>query len=380
MEIFNAAKHTIADVFTATDKNGKDYLVVVIKATYQIPVNNRRPRPLLPPQPLVESDIYVGEPGFSAVLYEADYVRYKEKCDVLFNATTYFVSEGNNYQTESRAIVGQVDKCLKVFGTRYWQKKTSDLSISDTEFIQSVSLHYGNAFGGEYVWKDVQGNEHREIFSSNIVGIGYGNHRDETVFINSRLPLVELPQDSVTRPESHPEPGAFSARPRNHPLRLQYAGTYDERWRAEVSPFLPEDFDERYFQSAPPDQQTAYPQGGEKVMLINMHKERSVIEFQLPHINQMPVRILTMDYEAHELMPVVDTLYFEPDEERFSVVWRTSIPLKRRIQEIHTVAIGPVGKTWWQQRAAGGGETCGGCGEKNDNSELTDELVTETGA
>ena len=31
MEIFNAAKHTIADVFTATDKNGKDYLVVVIK-------------------------------------------------------------------------------------------------------------------------------------------------------------------------------------------------------------------------------------------------------------------------------------------------------------------------------------------------------------
>lgn len=123
MEIFNAAKHTIADVFTATDKNGKDYLVVVIKATYQIPVNNRRPRPLLPPQPLVESDIYVGEPGFSAVLYEADYVRYKGKCDVLFNATTYFVSEGNNYQTESRAIVGQVDKSLKVFGTRYWQKR-----------------------------------------------------------------------------------------------------------------------------------------------------------------------------------------------------------------------------------------------------------------
>ncbi|MCV5591934.1 DUF2169 domain-containing protein, partial [Escherichia coli] len=82
-------------------------------------------------------------------------------CDVLFNATTYFVSEGNNYQTESRAIVGQVDKSLKVFGPRYWQKKTSDWIISDTEFIQSVSLHYGNAFGGEYVWKDVQGNENR---------------------------------------------------------------------------------------------------------------------------------------------------------------------------------------------------------------------------
>lgn len=34
--------------------------------------------------------------------------------------------------------------------------------------------------------------------------------------------------------------------------RLRYAGTYDQHWMDERLPFLPEDFDLRYFQSAPP--------------------------------------------------------------------------------------------------------------------------------
>ncbi|WP_248890976.1 DUF2169 family type VI secretion system accessory protein [Citrobacter freundii] len=368
MEIFNAAKHTAADTFTATDKEGREHLVVVIKATYKIPAHNQYPRPLLPAQPLIESDIYVGEPGYSAVLYEADYVRYKIKCDVLFNAQTYFTSTENKYQKEVRAVVGTIDKTLAVTGPRCWQQQKSRWIISEPQYVTAVSLHYGNAFGGEYIWQDAQGNEQRDIFIHNLVGTGYGDAKNKTSLINCRLPQVELLQDVVTSPDSRPAPGAFSVQPRNHPTRLQYAGTYDEYWLKEVSPFLPEDFDERYFQSAPPDQQTEYIRGGEKIMLVNMHKERPVIEFQLPHFGQIPVRILTMDYEEYELTPVVDTLYFEPDEERFSVVWRTSMPLKRRIQEIHTVAIGAVGKAWWQQRAAGGSGNCGGCKGKSDES------------
>lgn len=123
MEIFNAAKHTVADVFTATDKEGREHLVIVIKATYRIPDNNKHPRPLLPPQPLIESDIYAGEPGYSAVLYEADYVRYKIKCDVLFNAKTYFTATHNKYQKNIRAIVSTIDKTLTATGPRYWKQK-----------------------------------------------------------------------------------------------------------------------------------------------------------------------------------------------------------------------------------------------------------------
>ena len=36
---------------------------------------------------------------------------------------------------------------------------------------------------------------------------------------------------------------------------LSYAGTYDQNWLDNVFPFLPADFDERYYQAAPEDQQ-----------------------------------------------------------------------------------------------------------------------------
>ena len=37
--------------------------------------------------------------------------------------------------------------------------------------------------------------------------------------------------------------------------RLTYAGTYDQTWIDDVFPFLPADFDVRYYQAAPEDQQ-----------------------------------------------------------------------------------------------------------------------------
>ncbi len=40
---------------------------------------------------------------------------------------------------------------------------------------------------------------------------------------------------------------------RNFPSRIKFAGTYDDKWKDERFPFLPQDFDEQYFLSAPVD-------------------------------------------------------------------------------------------------------------------------------
>ena len=48
-----------------------------------------------------------------------------------------------------------------------------------------------------------------------------------------------------------------------------------------IFPFLPPDFDDRYFQMAPPDQQIDYPRGGEEVQLVNLTPEGR-LGFQLP--------------------------------------------------------------------------------------------------
>ena len=35
---------------------------------------------------------------------------------------------------------------------------------------------------------------------------------------------------------------------RSVPRRLKYGGTYDQNWEDNIFPFLPPDFDERYYQ------------------------------------------------------------------------------------------------------------------------------------
>ena len=51
-----------------------------------------------------------------------------------------------------------------------------------------------------------------------------------------------------------PTPIGFGPVPRFAKARVRYAGTYDEHWIENVLPFLPQDFDDRYFQAAPEDQ------------------------------------------------------------------------------------------------------------------------------
>ncbi len=49
---------------------------------------------------------------------------------------------------------------------------------------------------------------------------------------------------------------AFGPIGRSWQQRIKWAGTYDDQWMRHQYPFLPNDFDEHYFQAAPEDQQT----------------------------------------------------------------------------------------------------------------------------
>ncbi|NHZ67000.1 DUF2169 domain-containing protein, partial [Massilia genomosp. 1] len=125
-------------------------------------------------------------------------------------------------------------------------------------------------------------------------------------------------------------------------------------------------------QCAPEDQQMAYPIGGEQIVLRNMMPDRSDVRFKLPRLDNVKVRILRNDYSTEEPIVVADTLYFEPDERRFSVVWRASVPVKRRLQEFDTIAIGAVSAQWWHDKSLGLAN-CAGCNGP-DNTLITEDL------
>ena len=77
--------------------------------------------------------------------------------------------------------------------------------------------------------------------------------------IGAPVSNTEEISDPVRDPGGRYRPMAFGPIGRGWPSRIRYAGTYDQNWIDNVFPFLPDDFDTRYFQCAPEDQQIAVP-------------------------------------------------------------------------------------------------------------------------
>lgn len=369
MKIVVDSKHLVADIAVALDTAGREHLVIVAKSTWSIPDAGQRPRPM-PPQPLVQADIYAGRPGESAMLYGADFARFKARCDVLFNASAHAPDGVPIPEMLVAWQVGTLRKGLRVLGPRTWRSKLGLLSLGKPEPFTTQALHYGFAFGGTRIYQKEQADTVYESYPDNPAGIGWSGPRTRAQLDGAPGAQLEAMDDPIRSAQGKHAAAAFSAIGRHWSLRKQYCGTYDDAWRRDVFPLLPDDFDERFHQCAPQDQQMAYPQGGEQVVLRNMMRGRSDVRFLLPRIKQQTVRVLRTDYSNELLEAVPDTLYFEPDDRRFSVVWRISTPLKRRLQEIDTVAVGPVNADWWKAKALGQGFGCAGCGGGSSVDEM----------
>ena len=365
MDVMIGSRSLAADIAVALDVAGREHLVVVAKATWRIPQAGQRPRPL-PPQALVYSDEFFGSPEDSAMRYGADFARFKPACDVLFDSHAHSPDGQAVMNLDAAWSVGAMRKALRVLGERTWRKRMGGFSLSDGKPFLSVPLHYGRAFGGTRSYEKGRGESRQtltEALLDNPIGLGWAGPRTIDQMDGAAAASLE-PFDAkrAPSPRDKPPPVAFSAIARHWPSRKQYAGTYDEAWERDVFPLLPADFDERFHQCAPLDQQMPYPTGGETVVLRNMMGGRPYVKFTLPKLDAMAMRVLRTDYTAESLDPVVDTLFFEPDAERFSVVWRASTPLRRRLQEIDTITVGPVDPAWWEARSLGlSGGGCFGC-------------------
>ncbi len=56
--------------------DGRECIVLVIKATFDIPAHGQPLRLAKEQAPLVMADEFTGEPGYSATLYEVDYASF----------------------------------------------------------------------------------------------------------------------------------------------------------------------------------------------------------------------------------------------------------------------------------------------------------------
>jgi hypothetical protein len=318
------------------DVDGRELIVVAIKATFAIPELDGEPLLADEQVPLTESDRFAGEPGKSAVIYEVDFAHRKLACDVLVNATAYAPRGKAVTQLSAGVRVGGMTKTFAVIGDRQWRKGVMGITTTAPVPFSAMPISYERAFGGV----DVSPDDPNAVktFVENPVGRGFAYYQDQ---IDGRpLPNIEELGKRVEDPGGAYKPVALGPVGRSWRPRVRYAGTYDKAWMDRRAPFWPDDFDYRYFQAAPSDQQVPFPTGGEEVVLKNLAPAGD-LAFKLPHLN-MPTIAFLHDGTEKRLDTVIDTLVIEPDLGRFTMTWRGSLSMRRSCFDVRQIIAGDV--------------------------------------
>src|SRR5262249_9149146 len=142
-----------------------------------------------------------------------------------------------------------------------------------------MPLLYERAFGG-VDWKSRY--PERDWYWSNPVGTGFGVSRENVVGVS--IPNIEYSDEQITAWADRPRVAGFGPIASHWHPRVALAGTYDSQWAQNRQPLLPEDLDERFFQSAPLDQQAPqFLRGGEPCVLYGL-TPRGILRFDLPKV------------------------------------------------------------------------------------------------
>jgi len=318
------------------DRDGRELVIIAVKATFTNPLPGQEAKLAEEQAPLVEADVFTGEPGFSAPLYECDYAHRKPRCDVLLNGSAYAPAGNPTERTTVLLQIGSLTKSFEVVGNRVWQAGALYIAVSKPEPFTVMPISYNNAWGG--VDRSQEDPAKHHSYPLNHAGLGYHEYTSGKYMDGKPLPNTEERGSKISNPKGKYRPMAFGPIGRAWQPRPKYAGTYDQKWLDEQAPFWPDDFDYRYFQAAPEDQQMPYPTGGEEVVLMNLTPEGTT-RFRLPKM-KVPVVLIPASGREQLLTTVIDTVVIEPDKKRFMLTWRGSVPMRRSCFDIVQTIVG----------------------------------------
>ena len=335
MQITSNTTGMPAEVCVSTDKDGRDYCVCVVKGTFD--VDERGETRLAEHQaPFVYSDVHYGDPGTTSIRYECDFAPFKPRIDIIINGQATSPDERPVRELLVGVKVGNIYKIIKVVGDRRWENGLSGLRPSAPKPFRSMPLVYERAFGGsDFSHSDPK---HHGAELRNPIGVGYRKHPDARAAAEGLpLPNLEDPRQPLQRWTDKGLPIGCGVVGRGWQPRISHAGTYGERWLNERFPFLPEDFDELYFQSAPVDQQSDSPIDGETVWCKNL-SPAGFLRFETPK-REFPVTFRFRDRDE-QATPKLDTLIVEAEHHRCFLVWRTRVPLGRKLHALREILVG----------------------------------------
>jgi len=328
LQLKNQTRFT-ASLFSSSDPAGVETLFAIVKGTFTfVP----RVEEAEKQTPVVMADRFHGDPLKTSIAEPGDVSLVKPGTDVLLFGHAYGPGGRATTRAEVSLRVGPIEKRLVVFGDRRWGG-TVLTRISAPEPFEKMPLVWERAFGGT---EPPSGDPPRSDGDDrNPVGTGFRSRMSGRKLEDVVLPNLEDPARLISSPGDRPAPAAFGAVAPHWKPRPKYAGTYDAAWLRDRAPYLPKDFDPRFLQIAPEDQQVpGYLKGGEPVEVAGATPSGSV-RFNLP-ARRVDV-LFRLDSGEERRSANLDTVILHPDESRLVLVWRAALPCDKRLLKVREV-------------------------------------------
>jgi hypothetical protein len=290
------------------DAHGVDTLYLTIKASFDL-----APRIAVSPhqREILACDVHWGEPDRTSLRYPSERHLSKPGTDVVVIGSAHAPRHRPVTTLDVSLSAGPLRKVVRVLGDR----RRTAAGVSAPRPFVTMPLIYERAFGGP---------------GHPVNPTGVGLHGDES------LPNLEHPHAPFLAVGDSSSPACFAAVPPGWWPRSAHAGTYDEAWRRGRAPYLPVDFDPRFFHATPPDQHVVgHFRGGERIELE--HASPEPLRFALP-----TCRFVCKARVAGRtviLAPNLETVQLEPDDGHLSLLWRAAAAVDRRVLEIDEIAV-----------------------------------------
>lgn len=324
--------HFRAGMFLFPDVNGIDTMYIVTKATFTIDGKVETAEEQVP---ILQADEYWDEPAESSLKYASEAHPAKSSTDVVLVGEAQTPDRREVDSLYATLAVAEREKTILVIGDRQWTGSLMMPFMTVPVPFETMPLVYERAYGGLH---EIGGEEDRILYEErNPVGRGFVGERKRNELKGLPLPNLEDCEAPLDEPGNLQKPASFGHVAPSWEPRRSLAGTYDANWQRRRAPYLPEDFDPRFFNTAHPDLIfERYLEGGEPVELVNL-SARGPIKFNLPKC-EFQVRVTIADEDVPAQMNM-ETVLFEPEAKRFSMTWKGAVPCDKKALRIERVDI-----------------------------------------
>jgi hypothetical protein len=301
----------------------REYYCLAVKGSFFIDKGRLVPKDADDQVSIAVGDVYVGEPGGSGLRESTDLIPRRNRTDVLVIGHAFAPSSTPSDRWLAELKIGGLYKSAQLTGTRQWNHSAlRGWTLSAIAPVLNVDLIYENSFGGEH---ETPEDDERDVWLQNPVGRGFvGRTKIPTEAPRPAPQILHSKEELSATLDRQYQTVGFGPIPGDWSPRVDRIGTTDQSWIDKVAPHYPKDFDFRFYNCAPDDQQAdGFLLGNEHVALSGIFPE--LTEFYLPSLD---VNALMVDHDDI-LIPLkmdLSSVAIKTEDRSVELVWRLTTP------------------------------------------------------